>query len=66
MLIERKSLSKSSGEKEMNRQTLHFKLKFYNDQLNAQVLIYFIYLLTSALHVSGFLLAHIQRDLKMG
>jgi hypothetical protein len=42
--------------------TVHFGMKLYNDQLNAQVLIYFIYLFTSALHVSGFLLAHLHRQ----
>jgi hypothetical protein len=36
-------------------------LKLYNDQRNAQVF-KFIYLLTSALHVSGFLLAHPHRQ----
>jgi hypothetical protein len=33
-------------------------MKLYNDQRNAQVFIF--YLFTSALHVSGFLLAHLQ------
>jgi hypothetical protein len=41
--------------------TVHFGMKFYNDQSNAQVL-NFIYLFTSALHVSSFLLAHLQRQ----
>jgi hypothetical protein len=36
------------------------QIKLYNDQRNAQVF-KFIYLFTSALHVSGFLLAHFQR-----
>jgi hypothetical protein len=36
-------------------------MKLYNDQLNAQAF-KFIYLFTSALHVSGFLLAHFQRQ----
>jgi hypothetical protein len=36
-------------------------MKLYNDQRNAQVL-KFIYQFTSALHVSGFLLVHLQRQ----
>jgi hypothetical protein len=36
-------------------------LLLYNDQRNAQVFL-FIYLFTSALHASGFLLAHLQRQ----
>jgi hypothetical protein len=35
-------------------------IKLYNDQRNAQVLNLFIYLLV--LHVSGFLLDHLQRQ----
>jgi hypothetical protein len=38
---------------------VHFEVKLYNDQRNAQVL---IYLFTSAVHFSGFLLAHLQRQ----
>jgi hypothetical protein len=41
--------------------TMHFGIKLYNDQRNAQ-LFKFVYLFTSALHVSGFLLAHLQRQ----
>jgi hypothetical protein len=41
--------------------TAHFGMKLYNDQCNAQIF-KFIYLFTSALHVSGFLLAHLQRQ----
>jgi hypothetical protein len=38
-------------------------ISFCNDQLNAQVFkFYFIYLFNSALHVSSFLLAHLQRQ----
>jgi hypothetical protein len=40
--------------------SVHFGTKFYNDQRNAQV--FNIYQFTSALHVSGFLLAHLQRQ----
>jgi hypothetical protein len=36
-------------------------MKMYNEQRNAQVFNFF-YLFTSALHVSGFLLAHLQRQ----
>jgi hypothetical protein len=36
-------------------------MKLYNDQRNAQVFS-FICLFPSALHVSGFLLAHLQRQ----
>jgi hypothetical protein len=36
-------------------------MKLYNNQRNAQVLNFF-YLLTYALHVSGFLSAHLQRQ----
>jgi hypothetical protein len=38
--------------------TVHFGMKLYDDQRNAQV----FNLFTSALHVSGFLLAHLQRQ----
>jgi hypothetical protein len=41
--------------------TVHFEMKLYNDQSNTQFF-KFIYLFTSALHVSGFLLAHLQRQ----
>jgi hypothetical protein len=41
--------------------TVHFVMKLCNDQRNAQVCL-FIYLSTSALHVSGFLLAHFRRQ----
>jgi hypothetical protein len=34
-------------------------MKWYNDQRNAQV---FIYLFTSVLHDSGFILAHLHRQ----
>jgi hypothetical protein len=36
-------------------------MKLYNEQRNAQVFNLFIYF-TSALYVSGFLLAHLQRQ----
>jgi CRISPR/Cas system endoribonuclease Cas6 (RAMP superfamily) len=36
-------------------------MKLFNDQRNAKVFS-FIYLFTSALHVSGFLLAHLQKQ----
>jgi hypothetical protein len=39
--------------------TVHFGIKLYNDQGNAQVFNLFI----SALHVSGFLLTHLQRQM---
>jgi hypothetical protein len=39
--------------------TVHFGIKLYNDQRNAQVF-NFIYLFTSALHALGFLLVHPQ------
>jgi hypothetical protein len=42
--------------------TANFGMKLYNDQHNAQVFNVFIYVFTSALHVSGFLLAHLQRQ----
>jgi hypothetical protein len=44
--------------------TVHFGMKLYNDQLDAQVFKYilFYYLFTSALQVSGLLLAHLQRQ----
>jgi hypothetical protein len=38
---------------------MHLGMKLYNDQRNALVF-ECIYLFTSALHVSGFLLAHLQ------
>jgi hypothetical protein len=41
--------------------TVHFGMKLYNDQRNAQGF-NFIYIFTSALHVSDFLLAHFQRQ----
>jgi hypothetical protein len=41
---------------------VHFEMKLYSDQRNAQGF-NFLYPFTSALHVSGFLLAHIQRKL---
>jgi hypothetical protein len=42
---------------------LQFAMKLYNDQLHAQVFNFiFICLFTSALHVSGFILAHLQRE----
>jgi hypothetical protein len=41
--------------------TVHFGMKLYNDQANTQVL-KFIYLFTSGLHVLGFLIAHLQRQ----
>jgi hypothetical protein len=42
--------------------TVHIGIKLCNDQRNAQVF-NFIYLFTSVLHVSGFLLAHLQRQM---
>jgi hypothetical protein len=47
-------------EKIKMKRTVYFGIKLYNDQPNAQVLL--IYLFTSALHVSGFLLALLQRQ----
>jgi hypothetical protein len=42
------------------KQQLYCKIKLYHDQRNAQVFVYLsIY---STLHVSGFLLAHLQRQ----
>jgi hypothetical protein len=41
---------------------VHFGMKLYDDQLNEKFLIYFIYEFTSALHASGFILAHLQRQ----
>jgi hypothetical protein len=41
--------------------TVHFGMKLYNDQRNVQVF-NFICVFTSALQVSGFLLAHLQRQ----
>jgi hypothetical protein len=41
--------------------TVHFGIKLYNDQHNAQVF-KFIYLFSSPSHVSGFLLAHLQKQ----
>jgi hypothetical protein len=41
--------------------TVHFEMKLYHDQSNTQFF-KFIYLVTSALHVAGFLLAHLQRQ----
>jgi hypothetical protein len=35
-------------------------MKLYNDQRNAQI--FYLFQLTSALHVSGFLLAHLQKQ----
>jgi hypothetical protein len=37
-------------------------MKLYNDQIDAQALINFMYLFTTALHVSGFLLTQLQRQ----
>jgi hypothetical protein len=40
---------------------VHFGMKFYNDQRNAHVFNLFINF-TSALHISRFLLAHLERQ----
>jgi hypothetical protein len=42
--------------------TVHFGMKLYNDQRNAQVFNLF-YLFTSVLYVSDFLLSHLQRQM---
>jgi hypothetical protein len=39
---------------------VHFGIKLYNDQRNAQV--FNLFMFTSVLHVSGFLLAQLQRQ----
>jgi hypothetical protein len=50
-----------AGKKEAYKQQETGGLKLYNDQRNAQVFL-FIYQFTSALHVSGFFLARLQRQ----